>query len=128
MKERALLILSFIFSLVLFTFSADTTLNFLNVKISFSLAIFSGFSSNENYITTAFISYIFLLLFSFVLWKKSNNKNLILILVALSILGFLFELYSISKISSNSFSGQRLRMGVALSLLGLFILHKTQKS
>jgi len=128
MKEKILLLLSFIFSLILFTFSTDNALEFLDVKISFSLMNVSGISSHENYITTAFIGYVFLLLLSFFLWKKSNDKNLLLILVTLSILGMLFELNSIFKALSDSYTGQHLRIGIALSLLGLFILNESIKS
>ncbi|OSY86902.1 hypothetical protein WH52_14045 [Tenacibaculum holothuriorum] len=127
MKEKILLTLSLISSIVLLSFSANT-LEFINAKFSFSLVNFAGISSNENYITSAIVGYIFLIIFSLVFWKKANNKTLIVILFITSLFGFLFELGAISKIFSNSFSGQHLRFGILLSLLGFYIFSSSSLS
>lgn len=126
MKHTILLFLGFFFSFVLIIFSADGTFSFQKITPSISIINYAE-KSNQLYLTSALIGYFFLLLFGCFSWKNYNRKNFSGLIILFSSLGLLFETITFYKAYFGIYQGNHFRVGIALSLIGLFILLKEEK-
>ena len=129
-KNLTLLILGALFSLFLIEFDLRNGFEFLNIKLKFSLFDYAGKSSNENFLTTQFIGYIFFLIYIFSIKKHLKNINLTffwIFLVAL-LIGLSYETIAIIENLRNDFNGIHLRIGNSLTILGIYLFSLIRKT
>ena len=124
-----LLILGLIFSqVILFRFNVNHGLEFHHVWIKIlPIADYAGKSSPQLFLTTAFIGYIFYLIFGAININKMKApetfKTFILFSGITIVVGF-FEISSIFEDLNSKFQGKHFRIGWLIFLLGLWIFIK----
>lgn len=101
----------------------------LNMFFNFSFFDLAVESSDELYLTTDILAYIFYLFFIFLFYKKYNELNIrVCFFILINIIGIFFEFFRITLFFNNNFSGQHFRVGILIFLLGVTVLTSNQKT
>lgn len=124
--ENILLILGLIFSIVLITFRIENGFEFLNIQSEFSIIDVAFYKSNETYLSSIIIGYLFYLIFSLIMMRKinRNEKKGLLFFSLLSLIGISFELKVFYENLNGMNNGAHLRIGIPLALIGFFISNR----
>ena len=124
--ENILLILGLIFSIVLITFRIENGFEFLNIQSELSIIDVAFNKSNETYLSSTIIGYLFYLIFSLTMWRKTNRngKNRLLIFSLLILIGISFELKVLYESLNLIYNGAHFRIGIPLALIGFFIANR----
>ena len=124
--ENILLILGLIFSIVLITFRIENGFEFLNIQSELSIIDVAFNKSNETYLSSTIIGYLFYLIFSLITWKKTNgiDKTQLLIFSLLTLIGISFELKTLYESLNGIYNGGHFRVGIPLALIGFLIANR----
>lgn len=129
-KEIIPLILGTLNSLILFKFNLQDGINFSGIKIQYSLIDYSGKYSNETFLTTQLIGYIFFLIFILMIKKHFQYKKRIAIVafIIILIIGVFNESTAIYEDLMGIFEGRHCRVGNTLTVLGILFMLKSNKN
>jgi|GEM_PF-1504501 len=128
MKKTSLtlLILGLLFSVFYIRAGWSPTETYLEYRpdLSGRLIRIAGWESDELYVTTAFLGYIFFMLFALLNRQKARDTGrspLMNRFILVNMFGLLFELTSWVQMYYQSFRGKHFRVGVLLMLFGLWL-------
>ena len=124
--ENILLILGLIFSIVLITYRIENGFEFLNIQSELSIIDVAFNKSKETYLSSTIIGYLFYLIFSLTMWRKTNRneKNRLLIFSLLTLIGISFELKTLYESLNGIYNGGHFRIGIPLALIGFLIANR----
>jgi hypothetical protein len=103
-------------------FSLYDGFNFYGIKFQTGSLLSFNWSTENRFLTTRFIGYIFFALFAFDNYRNGIKHRLNQYILIASICGFFFELKSIFNDLSNEYDGQTLQIGWILFLMSLVML------
>jgi hypothetical protein len=123
-KQSVLLIvLGLVFTqLIIANYSLYGGFNYYGIKIQTGSLISFNWSTENRFLTTRFIGYIFFALFAFDCYKNGIKHRMNQFILIASICAFAFELKSIFADLSNEYNGQILQIGWILFLMSLVML------
>ena len=124
-----LLILGLIFSIFLVTFRIENGIEFLNVQLKFSIIDVALNTSMETFLNSAILGYLCYLIFSFVVWNKTNKngKTLLVVYSILTLIAIGIELNLFYEGFNGIYSGKHFRIGIPLAIIGFFIVNRMNK-
>lgn len=128
--ENILLILGLIFSVFLLTFRIENGIEFLNVQLKFSIIDVALNTSMETYLNSAILGYLCYLIFSFVVWNKTNKsgKTLLIVYSILTLIGIGIELNLFYEGFNETYSGKHFRIGIPLAIIGFYIVNRMNRT
>lgn len=108
--------------LLLANFSLYGGFNYYGVKVQVGSLLSFNWSTENRFLTTRFIGYIFFALFAFDNYRNGNKHRMNQYILIGSICAFAFELKSIFNDLSNEYDGQTLQIGWILFLMSIVML------
>lgn len=129
-KEKYILTVGLILSIILAFFRVEDTIRFSEVKLELYLYKYTLFGSGDAHFTSAILGYLLLLIFISEFWKKAKNVNrsLLISFVILTSVGFLFELYNIIECLVGSPNDRHFWIGLPLAIFGLYLVRLNSKT
>lgn len=127
--EKIFLFLGLLFSIVLITFQIENGFEFINIKVNTSIIDVALNKSSKTNLNSTIIGYLCYLVFSFIIWKKAekNEKALILIFSAFTLIGIIFEFKAFYESLLGIYNGTHFQIGIILAVVGFFILNRINK-
>lgn len=128
-KEKNLLLLGLLFSIVLVQFQFKNRLEFLGLITKFYLVDIALDQSNQTYVNSSVLGYVFFFLFGINSLKKViDNKAITLhIFLVLSFLGLVIETYAIYADFHNHYNGIHFQIGILLAVIGYYYMSKNKR-
>lgn len=108
--------------LLLANFSLYGGFNYYGVKLQMGSLLSFNWSTENRFLTTRFIGYIFFALFAFDNYRNGIKHRMNQYILIGSICAFVFELKAIFADLSNEYDGQTLQIGWILFLMSLVML------
>jgi hypothetical protein len=122
-KSILLIILGLVFTqVILANYSLYGGFNFYGLKLQTGSLISFNWSTENRFLTTRFIGYIFFALFAFDNYRKGIKHRINQFILIGSVCAFMFEMKSIYNDLSNMYNGETLQIGWILFLMALLML------